>query len=86
MRKTRYLHDLPSKTHYLSIIMKKKKSHTPKLMDILQNTSPGTLKTGKVIKNKRSLKNHENLQESKEMWHLNVMRYPGRDLETDDGH
>lgn len=55
-------------------------------MDILQNTSPGTLKTGKVIKNKQSLKNHENLQESKEMWHLNVMRYPGRDLETDYGH
>lgn len=55
-------------------------------MDILQNTSPGTLKTGKVIKNKQNLKNHDNLQESKETWHLNVMWYPGRDLGTDDGH
>ena len=66
--------------------MKNKTSNTPNLMDMLQNTSPGTLKTGKVIKNKQSLKNHENLQESKETWHLNVMWYPGRDLGTDDGH
>lgn len=46
----------------------RKTSHKPQLRDILQNIWPVILKTAKVIKNKGSLTNCDNLEEPKKAW------------------
>lgn len=60
----------------------KKTSDKPQLKDIMSNTSPVLLKTGKVIKNKESLRNFHNQEEPMDVLQLTVIWYLTWDPET----
>lgn len=49
----------------------RKISDKPKLRDIWQITSPVILKIGKIIENKKYIRNYQSPEEAKETWWLN---------------
>lgn len=53
------------------------------MKSITQNAWPVTLNI--VIKNKGSLKSYHKPEEPKEMWHLNIMWYPGWNIMEQKG-
>lgn len=82
MKMTLYLCGLPPKTHNPCLIMRKNIRQI-QLRGILQNILAVLFKTGKVIKNRKILRNHHSQEEPKETCQLIVMWFsewdPGKE-------